>query len=247
MQQPFSCLPATFDAIEATLSPARLARYSPAAKGDKQLALRLYVWNARICEALYLPLQFAEVAARNAISAPVRKRFGDEWFHNPKFSNLLPNRQKQSLTATISKEEVRRKSILNQDHVVAGLPFGFWVSLMTRSYDKQLWINGVKQSFPNAEKIEDRESIYKKLDQMRHFRNSVAHHYAIFDRGTQREAQNAMVIIGMICGETHWLSKEISNLNRVLIIDRNAEIRFPHPYLVDNSAVSSIPSHSSLT
>ena len=194
MQHPFSCISATYDAIETTLSTARLARYLPAAKGDKHLALRLYVWNARICEALYLPLQFAEVSARNAISLPVRKRFGDGWFNNQKFSNLLPERHKANLSATITKEGKRRSLKLNQDHIIAGLPFGFWVSLMTKSYQNHLWINGIKSSFPGASKSVKREEIYEKLDQMRHFRNAVAHQYAIFDRGPQKEVQNALQI-----------------------------------------------------
>jgi hypothetical protein len=216
MQYPFSCIPATYDAIETTLSPARLGRYLPAAKGDKQLALRLYVWNARICEALYLPLQVAEVSARNAIALPVQKRFGITWYKSNKFKNLLPSRHKEALDATISKENNRRGTALNQDHIVAGLPFGFWVSLMTRAYDKHLWAVGISRSFPNAEKIETRESIYQSLDQMRHFRNSVAHHFAIFDCGPQKELKNALRITRLVCHETHWFTNETGRLNRVI-------------------------------
>jgi len=216
MQYPFSCIPATYDAIETALSTARLARYLPAAKGDKHLALRLYVWNARICEALYLPLQFAEVSTRNAISRPVKKRFGHGWFKNPKFCNLLPDRHKKNLSATVTKEGKRRGLNLNQDHIIAGLPFGFWVSLMTKSYQNHLWMNGIKGSFPGASKNVKCEEIYKKLDQMRHFRNAVAHQYAIFDRRPQKEVQNALEITQLICPETHWLSKETSKLSRII-------------------------------
>lgn len=216
MQHPFSCIPATYGAIETALSPARLGRYMTAAKGNKQLALRLYVWNARLCEAIYLPLQFAEVAARNAISIPVEKRFGATWYCNDKFINLLPARHKQSLSSTYAKEKKRRSGSLNKDHIVAGLPFGFWVSLMTKSYGNHLWANGVVQSFPNIKNKQDRQYIYDKLDQMRHFRNNVAHHYAIFDRGVQVELRNAMEITGLICSETQWFANEVSNVNRTI-------------------------------
>lgn len=209
-------MPATYGAIEATLAPPRLARYLVAASGDKQKALRLYLWNARICEALYLPLQVSEVAARNAISIPVRKRFGNAWFENTKFLNLLPDRHKQTLGSAVSKERSRRKASLNQDHVVAGLSFGFWVSLMTKSYQNHLWGNGVRHSFPNAPKSETREDIYLKLDQMRHFRNSVAHHFAIFDRSPQNELHNAMTITRYVCTETHWLALETSRLSKTI-------------------------------
>lgn len=216
MQHPFSCIPKTYGAIETTLAPARLARYLPASDNDKHLALRLYVWNARICEALYLPLQFAEVASRNTISLPVRKRFGEGWFNNSKFTNLLPNRQRDTLKSTIAKEGKRRGIRLNQDHIVANLPFGFWVSLMTKSYQNQLWLNGLKGSFPNATRTDTRETIYTQLDQMRHFRNSVAHQYAIFDKSPQKEIQNALDLVGLICSETSWLAGKTSNLSRVI-------------------------------
>lgn len=216
MQLSFSCLPETYDAIEATLAPPRLARYLPSAGGDKQKALRLYVWNARICEALYLPLQIAEVASRNAISMPVRKRFKDDWYTNQKFINLLPPRHAQSLASTVKKEASRRGPSLNQDHIIAGLPFGFFVSLMTKSYENHLWAIGINQSFPNALKGETRESLYLRLDQMRHFRNSVAHHYAIFDRNPQRELLNALTLTQFVCKGTHWLSKETSGLTKAI-------------------------------
>lgn len=216
MQYPFSCTSATYDAIETTLSGARLGRYLTAAKQDKQLALRLYVWNARLCEAFYFPLQTAEVSARNAIEIPVRKRFGNEWFNNKKFINLLPNRQKETLRTTIQKETKKRPFGLNKNDIIAGLPFGFWVSLMTKSYNNHLWINGIKQSFPNAATDETRQSIYQKLDQMRHFRNSVAHHFAIFDRGTQKEMLNTLHIINLVCKNTHWFSQETGRLNFII-------------------------------
>lgn len=216
MQYPFSCLPITFAAIEKTLSPARLARYLPAALGDKHLALRLYIWNARLCEAMYLPMQFAEVAARNAIQIPVGKRFKDKWYENPKFINLLPTRKKDELADTVSKERGKRGGALNQDHIIASLPFGFWVSLMTASYDKQLWMNGVQMAFPGAATSEDRESIYNRLDSMRRFRNDIAHHVAIFDQSPQKEFQNVLHVTKLVCAETHWLSAETARVGRVI-------------------------------
>lgn len=215
MQHPFSCMPATYDAIESTLSPARLARYLPAAKGDKHLALRLYVWNARICEAMYFPIQLAEVAARNAISIPIRKRFGPEWFTNSKFTTFLPRRHKDTLNSALRKEHGKRGRLLNQDHMIAGLPFGFWVSLMTSAFDRQLWANGVVNSFPNAGRL-TRSDIYSKLDKLRNFRNDIPHHYAIFDRSPQAEYQNALSIAELICHDTHWMLSELSRVSTVI-------------------------------
>lgn len=198
------------------MSPARLARYMPAAKGDKHLALRLYIWNGRICEALYLPMQFAEVSSRNAIQLPVGKRFGEDWFENDKFRNLLAEKMRGELDETVRKERKRRKHYFTQNHIIAGLSFGFWIRLMTKAYDNQLWANGVVNSFPNAGKDEDREAIYQRLDRLRRFRNDIAHHVAIFDRKPQSELQNAMHITNSICSDTHWLAASLSNVSRVI-------------------------------
>ena len=216
MQYPFSLMPATYTAVEATLSPARLGRYLPAAQGDRQLALRLYIWNARLCESLYLPFQFAEVAARNAIHKPVGKRFGTTWYTDPKFINILSDRMKGELNDTVRGEKKKRKLALNQDHIIAGLSFGFWVALMTSSYDNHLWLNGTKSSFQYASKLDDREAIYDRLDKMRKFRNDIAHHIAIFDRSPQTQLQNAQYITGLICKDTLWLSKELSRVSQVI-------------------------------
>jgi hypothetical protein len=216
MQYPFSCVPNTLNSIEATLSSARLSRYLHAAKGDKQLALRLYVWNARLCESLYFPLQTAEVAVRNAIQKPVRKRFGSFWYREPKFMNILPKRMKNELAETVYKETARRGAALNEDHIIAGISFGFWVHLMTRSFDKHLWANGIGQSFPGADPKVDRETVYVMLNYMRNFRNDVMHHYAIFDRGPQAQFQNILQITKLVCPETHWLASHLSRVSQVI-------------------------------
>lgn len=215
MQYPFSFTPIAFSCIEKNLSSARLARYLPASKGDRNLAFRLYIWNARLCEAAYLPLQTAEVAARNAISIPIEKRFGDNWYLESKFINLLPVRMKQELDDRVRRETKKRGKIIDKNHVIANLSFGFWVNLMTKSYENQLWINGVQQSFPNAN-TGDREKIYLLLDNMRAFRNDIMHHYAIFDRSPQKRYQNVLSLTKLICAETHWMVTHLSRFGRVL-------------------------------
>jgi len=217
MQEPFSCIKDTLDAIEATISPARLKRYIPTAKGDPQFALRLYLWNVRICEAFYFPLQTAEIATRNAIKKPIEKRFGDRWFDNPKFINLLDDHKKEELRKTVEKESNKRSTTsIDQNHITGGLSFGFWVNLMTTRFSNHLWVNGIFQSFPHANKDDTQESIYNKIEQMRRFRNQVMHHYAVFDKPIRNEYQNTLDICAMICPETHWYLKINTQAGRII-------------------------------
>lgn len=76
--------------------------------------------------------------------------------------------------------------------------------------------NGIKQSFPGAGAAEDREAIYRMLNDMRGFRNEVMHHYAIFDRGPQAKFQNVLHIKKLVCPETHWLSSHLSRVSQVI-------------------------------
>ncbi len=216
MQDQFSCLPSALGGIEATLAAARLGRYMPAAQGNKHLALRLYVWNARLCEALYLPLQFAEVSGRNAISVPVVKRFGATWFDEDKFRNILPERWRETLSNTVRKEKGKRGHSFTANHVIAALPFGFWVHLMARSCDKQLWATGVRVAFPLARAVDTRETIHARLEKMRTVRNDVMHHFAVFDKGPKAEADNARYLVNLVCGDTDWLIGQLSTIDRVI-------------------------------
>lgn len=216
MQHPFSCVPDTLNAIESTISAARLGRYLPESKGDKHLAIRLYVWNARLCEAFYLPTQFAEVAARNAIHKPVVARFTGSWYDNPAFHAILPPRLLVELNKVVADERKNRKHVFSVNHVVAGLSFGFWLNLLTTSYDKHLWATGLQKSFPHLPKKTGRQNLYDRFDRLRNWRNKIAHHYAIFDKRPKIELANTLEIIAWVCPETHWLAKELSSVERVL-------------------------------
>lgn len=216
MQHPFSCVPARFNAIETTISAARLARYLPEARGDKHLALRLYVWNARLCEAFYLPTQLAEVAVRNAIHKPVSLRFKAQWYSAVAFQSMLPPRLARELYNVVTEEQRLKRGSFSENHVIAGLSFGFWVSLLTNSYDKHLWATGMAKSFPHLPAGLTRQNVYDDVDRLRQWRNRIAHHNAIFDKSPRHELANTLKILSWICPETQWFANELSNVERVL-------------------------------
>lgn len=188
----------------------------PAAGYDRQLALRLYIWNIRLCECFYLPVQFAEVAARNAILKPLQKRFKTEWYQNRAFQNLLPPRLLLELNDAVSKERRKHQSALTEGHVVSALSLGFWVALMGASYDKHLWHNGVMTSFPHAAKHQDRAAIHLMLDDMRKLRNDIMHHAAVFDRHPQTRLHNVIAVISLISAHTGDYVTSLSRLNHVI-------------------------------
>jgi hypothetical protein len=211
VQAPFSCTPAVLNEIETALSAARLRRYLNAAGGDKHLALRLYVWNVRLCEELYLPLQTAEICVRNVVQQTLIRKYDAGWYSNHKFIDILPDRYKREVTGTVREEQNSRAAAFTGDHVVAALRFGFWVHLLTKNFQHLLWQQGMQRSFPNIPVGVDREQLYRKVDRLRAFRNKVMHHYAIFDQHVLDEHQNAMDIILWTSEGLHWFARQLVN------------------------------------
>jgi hypothetical protein len=123
---------------------------------------------------------------------------------------------KDELSETIRKEVIKRGTKITKDHIIANLNFGFWVSLMTKSYNNHLWLNGIRQSFPNSTANDNRESIRLMLDKMRGFRNEVMHHHPIFDRNPHNQFLNLLHITKLICVETHWLMTQISTVSQAI-------------------------------
>ena len=217
MQPLFSCTPPVLNEIETAISPARLARYMRASRGDKQLALRLYMWNARLCQEFYLPLQTAEICVRNAISSILVRRFGRGWYSNHRLINVLPDRHKMALNSTVMDEQMDRGEYFTGDHVIAAMTFGFWSNLLTRNYGHILWQSpGIQRVFVHAPPQVTQSDLYDHLEVIRGLRNDVAHHYAIFDKRALERHQSAMDVIGWVSPHMQWMVRQMVNPQRVM-------------------------------
>jgi hypothetical protein len=216
MQLNFSLTPETFRAVTATLSEARLARYLPAADGDPRLAFELYLWNARICEAFYLPCQIMEVACRNAIARAVADRFGAAWFRHDGFQAGLPSRLREEMGRAVAQEGARHGDRLAADHVIGSLTFGFWVHLLTKGFEHTLWRHGMGPYFPHAPPGVRRVDLHQRIDRGRMFRNRIAHHEAVFDKRPAAEASNIGAVVGWVCLDTQWVVGRTASVSRVI-------------------------------
>jgi hypothetical protein len=137
-------MPNVLSAIEASLSPARFTPFVREAGGDRHKALRLYVWNARLCEEFYIPIQFTEVAARNSISTALSDTYGNHWYDDSRLIGILPDRHKNELAAVTAKKKSDRGSAFSKDDVIAGMTFGFWVHLMKNNYAFMMKQKGIR-------------------------------------------------------------------------------------------------------
>jgi abortive infection bacteriophage resistance protein len=209
-------MPNILASVEYMLSPARLARFSSGAEYDKQYAIRLYVWNSKLCEEFYFPLQMAEISLRNCIHYTLERRYTSNWHENPAITGQFTKKYQGEISENIQKLRKAKGAAFTVDHLVASMTFGFWVHLLTVRYDKHLWQQGMKRSFPNIPNGFSREDVHKQLDLLREFRNKVAHHYAIFDRRPMAEYKNIEEVVSWCCADTLWLMKAVSNPPRVI-------------------------------
>lgn len=103
-------------------------------------------------------------------------------------------------------------------HLVARLPLGFWVQLMTRGYSElradgpRLWPRGLSLVFPfrwppGSKKLApshgDRQMVFEHLRQIRELRNRVAHHDAIWNRDVLRTH-------GLMMEMLAWMSTRVA-------------------------------------
>lgn len=163
--------------ITECFSPARLEPYLRAAKGDAQGAMRLYWWNAKIAEAFSFPLGHLEVAVRNALHSRLRERYerADWWAAAPLTESSLWRVEQARLK--FARRGGRQPSA---DDVVAQLSFGFWVALVSRSYDRPLWVPALHRAFPHY--AGRRDTLHRGLQTMRLLRNRIGHQEPIHHR-----------------------------------------------------------------
>lgn len=211
------------NALETSLSPERIETYVRAANGNKERALRLYTWNTAVSAAFYGPLQGLEVALRNGMHQQLEMKYGSDWYDNQKcgLDAGALNRIDEA------KTKLRKgKYPIDPPHVVAELPFGFWVSLLgkgghprtpetaKRNYEMTLWRPALFRAFPyNKQK---RSDIHKPFNYLRTLRNRIAHHEPIFNRHLEKDYQSIIEVTEWICPKTADWIKHHSRVEELL-------------------------------
>ncbi|GAA1880408.1 hypothetical protein GCM10009687_55860 [Asanoa iriomotensis] len=86
-------------------------------------------------------------------------------------------------------------------HVVAALPFGFWVGLVSagrgRNYETMLWRPAIHRAFPHYRG--PRPPVHQRLETLRLLRNRIAHHEPIHSRHLAADYGSLLSVAG-------WLS-----------------------------------------
>ena len=207
MQLPIDPAERQLAAIIRAVHDDRIDRFLPAAAGSRDDAFRLYLWNCALCESFYLPMHFAEIAVRNAIHAHLIRRMGETWFENLALVNSLDDRRRRDLDDLLVTERVRHGANLTCNHLVSELSFGFWQHLLTKRFGRIIWGPGVRCAFPNLPNGLDRQDVYDRVEIVRKWRNRIAHHKPIFDRGPSAKYQDILQLIRWVCDDVaDWVT-----------------------------------------
>ncbi|HET7229338.1 MAG TPA: Abi family protein [Longimicrobium sp.] len=206
------------------LSRQRLDSYRHVMDQDEADHVARYLWNMALSGTLQSVLSVFEITLRNAIFNTSVKLVDTTRLQMPDIPCWLDARNSTLLYADEAAEVQRAKMYLSNDpdrrtpgHLVAKLPFGFWVQLTARVYNElrddgpKLWPRGLPYVYPNkwpvgSRKVVpdhlDREMIFSRLHEIRKLRNRIAHHEPIWELDLRAEYDNVLEVLG-------WMSSKI--------------------------------------
>jgi hypothetical protein len=192
------------DDIEDALSLERFSRYVGWAGGDRRAAVELYSLNARISEALYIPIHGLEIALRNRIHTVMTAAEGERWFETDG-RLAAPHQQDQLATAIAEIEEAGKEA--SAGRIVAALTFSFWTAMLSPAYEN-LWRTTLNRIAETEEgKRLPRKSFSRPLTQIRLLRNRTAHHEPILHWNLVKHHGNILQLTRWLSpGVHHWVA-----------------------------------------
>ena len=196
-----------------SLGNARLLSYRGSNESELEAVAR-YVWNVRLCEALYPAFHFLEIALRNRLNDTLERIAGDAWLAS---KSLLP--YEHDAVAKVCRDLSRNGKSTDSNRIIAELQFGFWTGLLSSRYEPIFWRRpqGLFKAFPGlphtSRPLNDLSGRYTRI---RHFRNRVFHHEPIWkDSQLRFKHQQLVEAIGWICPVTLRLAQATDEFTAV--------------------------------
>lgn len=198
------------DWIGKVISEARFAPYLAECDGDVAAAWRLYMWNIGVSSAFYPLLHFVEITLRNSLHRELNARFGraDWWSVAPLDGHG------QRLVKQAQEKISPPRSPQNANDLVTELAFGFWVSLVSRTYDRTLWVPALHWAFPNCRGR--RDALHAELKQVLRLRNRVMHYEPIHRRDLKADHATIYRLLAYMSSDLAPAVRHIDHIPRVL-------------------------------
>jgi hypothetical protein len=198
-------------AFGRTVSAGRWGTYLEAAGFNEDVAIRLYLWNAAVGQSFHFPLQAAEVALRNVISAAIAAEFGLVWWGEAACRNALGIERCSDIDK--AAQRIRRKYGVepHTDQIVASLMLGFWAAMLKREYNPHIWATQTEVAFPHLTAGQGIRNVSGTANQIQDLRNRIFHHEPLIGRNLSEDYASILRLLGWICPETRqWVRAHTS-------------------------------------
>ncbi len=145
-------------------------------------------------------MQMWEVSLRNRLNEFLVWKYKNSWPYEQRLERSLTNNEQRRLSETILRQRQKRKiQSVPVDPIVADLSAGFWVGLLTKSYDVPFsWRYNLARIFPNDKGL-TREDASTICDGLLDIRNRIAHHEPIYHRELPTQWANLQTILSAMC------------------------------------------------
>ena len=202
------------NSLDRTISAARLASYRK--QGDSEAeTLARYLWNASLCEALYLPLQHLEVGFRNALHRALSVHTTNpNWLSQ---EDAILQDQERQVIRDAKRVLLDRGKPTDEGYLINELRFGFWASLLDSRYER-LWPKIIADVFPGCPRRErTRPELSKIITRIRRLRNWAFHHHSIWHwRDLSSRHEEIHIVIDWICPHLATIARQIDRFPQVL-------------------------------
>jgi hypothetical protein len=179
-----------YSKIKKLISSERLKKYEIVCNNCKKKTLKLYQTNLRLSQAFYPILSLYEIVLRNAINEELALFFSDQnWLFNqrngfmsdPSLTYTDSNGKTQNniyLKSSVNEVIRKNKPFVTHHKIISELKLGYWTSLFDNNHFRVL--KGVpRNSFKKLPSKVNRKKLYKKLCDIRDFRNRIYHNEPI--------------------------------------------------------------------
>jgi hypothetical protein len=197
------------------LSRPRYNRYLIATANNKNRANRLYNANIRLAQAFHPILSQFEVVLRNSLNIVLASHFTDpDWIITQKAGFMRDISLRNShyfLRTCVQKSETkltRRGIPVTNGKIISDQTFGFWLAFFL-SHHYSLVSGQPIHIFAHKPTLENRASIYDKLDEIKNFRNRVNHCEPICFTGHNIDCSYALDIRSKLYDLVRWIDPNL--------------------------------------
>lgn len=203
------------DLYNKYLSRPRYNRYLVATGNDKGRAEKLYNGNLRLSQAFHPLLSQFEVVLRNGINNVLTGYFGDpDWIINQKavfMSDISLKPGKYFMRGSVQSAENKLNKTgtpLTSGRIISDLMFGFWTGFYFTAHYRLVGGRPI-QVFTHKPAIEDKTTIYTKLNNIREFRNRINHCEPICFNGNHIDCSYPQDVRDRIFDLISWIEPDL--------------------------------------